>query len=77
MNSKTDRMLIDPEGSEFKVMLPGEPIDLKKREDLKLGPGLRQTQDSIICIKAGMLKTSNKGKELWVESNQRRVRTFI
>ncbi|CAG8517477.1 7829_t:CDS:2 [Funneliformis mosseae] len=71
MNSKTDRMVIDQE-SDLKVVLPGDPIDLEKKESLKLGPGLTQTQDSIICIKAGILNHSKDGKKVWVDSNQKR-----
>jgi hypothetical protein len=73
MTSKIDKMEIDLEEPELKVVLPGDivPVIMKRKSKIKLGPGLAQTQDSIICTKAGILNHS--GNSWWVENNQRRV----
>ncbi|RIA98694.1 hypothetical protein C1645_749004 [Glomus cerebriforme] len=65
-------MEIDLEKPELKVVLPGDPINVTKKENIKLGPGLTQTQDSIICIKAGILNHTSVKNKWWVENNQRR-----
>ncbi|RGB43510.1 hypothetical protein C1646_680754 [Rhizophagus diaphanus] len=67
----TDKMEIDQEETELEVVLPGDPINIT-RKDLKLGPGLTLTQDSVICIKAGILKHFSKKNIWYVENNQRR-----
>ncbi|GBB91882.1 hypothetical protein RclHR1_01930024 [Rhizophagus clarus] len=72
MTSNEDKMEIDHEGTELDVVLPGDPINIARKDDLKLGPGLTLTQDSVICIKAGLLKHFNKKNKWYVESNQKR-----
>lgn len=72
MTSKKNKMEIDQEETELEVVLPGDPINIT-RKDLKLGPGLTLTQDSVICIKAGILKHFSKKNIWYVENNQRRV----
>jgi hypothetical protein len=73
MTSKNDKMEIDQEDSELEVVLPGDPINITRKDYLKLGPGLTLTQDSVICIKAGILKQFSKKNTWYVENNQRRV----
>ena len=57
------------------LALPGDEIEIKKREnrEIVIGPGLRKdNQDSIVAVKSGILK-KKENTFYWIESHQKRV----
>ncbi|KAI7869445.1 hypothetical protein BDF14DRAFT_1782127 [Spinellus fusiger] len=59
------------------VVLPGDIIPVSTHtstsdDTLVLGPGLRQEGDTIVAIKAGLLRHLEAGNRWWIESNQKR-----
>ena len=60
-----------------RVVLPGDVLgNVEPDSALKLGPGLRMEQNSVVAVKAGKLRF-RKPSIYWIDSNQRRVRTLI
>ncbi len=57
------------------LALPGDEIEIKKREnrEIVIGPGLRKNnEDSIVAVKSGVLK-KKENTFYWIESHQKRV----
>ncbi|KAJ3216313.1 exosome non-catalytic core subunit rrp40 [Dinochytrium kinnereticum] len=56
------------------TILPGDavPVTTSDGASIKLGPGLRQEIDGVAAIKAGVLRRSEGGERVWLESSQKR-----
>ena len=61
---------------EPRVVIPGDIIKEATETNIILGPGLRQEGEHIVATKAGLLKHISPGK-WWIESNQKRVISFL
>lgn len=59
-----------------RIVLPGDVIDVDTESTVVLGPGLRQEGEEVVATKAGMLRHLEVGNRWWIESNQKRVKSF-
>eukprot|EP00118_Oscarella_pearsei_P027326 m.1170 g.1170 ORF g.1170 m.1170 type:complete len:238 (+) comp5800_c0_seq1:2-715(+) len=56
-----------------RVVLPGDILGIFEAGDtLKLGPGIRVHQESIVATKAGVLRQRKPASIFWIDSNQKR-----
>lgn len=71
---ETKPSVTSPAGFIDQLVVPGDVVlDLSsmKNQTIKLGSGLRQESDSIVVVKAGILRFTRPNK-YWVESSQKR-----
>lgn len=74
-------------GEQGVFVMPGDTVDPLKLHSseanetidervIRLGPGLYQREDKIVCTAAGLLHHNEKENRFWVEYNVKRV-SFI